>query len=242
MKILDLFERAYVINLPERSDRRQGAAKELQKLDLAFTPNQLELFPGIRPVETGGFPSIGAQGCFLSHLQILRQARQDHLMNVLIIEDDLLIHRAFQPVESSLIEALSQQAWDMAYFGDSTDRPVVQPVAWQRLDHEILTTTFYGVHCQIFDRLIAFLETLMMRPSGHPDGGPMHLDGAYNVFRRQHADIITLQTNCGLVAQRSSRSDIYPSAWYESVPGVRPVIDVLRQGKTLLRSRSGSLK
>ncbi|MDX2230812.1 MAG: glycosyltransferase family 25 protein [Leptolyngbyaceae cyanobacterium bins.349] len=242
MKILDFFQRGYVINLPERTDRRKGAAAELNKLGLSFTPGKLELFAAIRPTETGGFPSIGAHGCFLSHLQILKQARAEGLANVLIMEDDLFINRAFKEVEASVVEQLSQQEWDMVYFGDSTDRPVIFPVQFNRLNHDILTTTFYGVNASVYDQFIHFLETLKSRPSGHPDGGPMHLDGAYNVFRCQNPEVIALQTNGGLVAQRSSRSDIYPNAWYENMPMLRPAVELVRKGKMLVRSRRASLR
>lgn len=237
MKILDFFQRGYIINLPERTDRRKGAEIELKKLGMTVTPGKLEFFPGIRPTESHGFPSIGACGCFLSHLQILKQARTDGLANVLIMEDDLLINHKFKDVEASITEQLSQREWDMAYFGDSTDRPVVLPVQFNVLNHEIRTTTFYGIKAAAIDRLIQFLEAIQSRPAGHPDGGPMHLDGAYNMFRQQNPDLVTIQTNGGLVAQRSSRSDIFPNAWYENLPGVSPVLSLMRQGKLLLRSR-----
>ena len=28
--------------------------------------------------------------------------------------------------------------------------------------------------------LIAYLERMVARPAGHPEGGPMHVDGAYS--------------------------------------------------------------
>ncbi len=236
MKILDFFQRGYVINLPERVDRRLGAERELQKLGMTFMPGRLELFPGIRPTELGGFPSIGAHGCFLSHLSILKQARAEGLANVLIMEDDLLISQHFPKVEASLVEQLSQCAWDMVYFGDDADRPVVLPVQLTRLSEDVETATFYGVQANLYDALIDFLETLQQRPPGDPAGGPMHLDGAYNVFRQQYPETLTLRTNGGLVAQRSSRSDIYPNAWYETLLVARPIIAAFRRGKTLLRS------
>lgn len=242
MQILDVFQRAYVINLPERIDRRRGAAKELQKIGLQFTPDRLELFAGTRPTEPAGFASIGARGCFLSHLQVLKLARNAGLANVLVIEDDLLISPKFKPAEATLMQQLQQQDWHLAYFGDSTDRPAVLPVQFEPLQESILTATFYGVHASIFDRLINFLETLLQRPSGHPDGGPMHLDGAYNLFRQQNPDIITLKTNGGLVAQRSSRSDIYPNSWYETLPIAQSMLNLVRSGKNLIRVQAANLR
>jgi GR25 family glycosyltransferase involved in LPS biosynthesis len=242
MKILDLFQRGYVINLPERVDRRQGAEKELKKLGMSFTPNKLELFPGIRPTELKGFPSIGAHGCFLSHLQVLKQAREAELTNVLIMEDDLFIDHRFKNVEASLMEQLSQEQWGIVHLGYSTTRLVEFPVQFESFREPLMTTTCYGVDSKIFDRLIDFLETVQRRPSGHPDGGPMHLDGAYNMFRQQNPDIIALKTSSVLIAQRSSRSDIYPNAWYDNVPVLSSATALIRESKTLVRSRRASLR
>jgi len=237
MRILDFFQRAYVINLPQRTDRLKGAEKELKKLELSFTPGKLELFPAIRPTESNGFPSIGAYGCLLSHLSVLKQARNDGLANVLVMEDDLAIHRHFKDVEAALVEQLSQKKWDIAYFGDANDRPVISPVQFDVVTHGIMTTTFYGVNAQVLDRLIQFLETIQERPIGHPDGGPMHLDAAYSTFRHQNPDVTTIQTNGGVVTQRSSRSDIAPNAWYDKLPVAAPILSVMRQGKIMLRAR-----
>jgi glycosyl transferase, family 25 len=71
MKLIDFFERVYAINLPYRKDRRSMIVEELKKAGIPLVPNKAEIFSAIRPDNAGEFPSIGARGCFESHLAIL---------------------------------------------------------------------------------------------------------------------------------------------------------------------------
>ena len=97
-----------------------------------------------------------------------------------------------------------------------------------------MTTHFYAVNGRIFDRLLRFLEELQRRPPGHPDGGPMHLDGAYSTFRDQNPDVVTLIASPNLGWQRTSRSDITPK-WWHRVPGLRPLAVAAITSKTRLK-------
>ena len=64
-----------------------------------------------------------------------------------------------------------------------------------------------------WNRPVLFMEELQQRPPGHPDGGPMHIDGAYSTFRVQNPDVVTLIASPNLGWQRSSRSDVTPNWW-----------------------------
>ena len=59
--MFEKFERIYVINLPNRTDRRKETEIELSK---AGGPLAI-FFPAIRPPEAGKFRSIGERGCFV---------------------------------------------------------------------------------------------------------------------------------------------------------------------------------
>ncbi|MCI5210545.1 MAG: hypothetical protein D3910_17540 [Candidatus Electrothrix sp. ATG2] len=70
------FGKIYVINLPERVDRRREVTAALKRIGISFAPGKVELFPAIRPTEAAGFPSPGVRGCFLSHLSVLKKAAE----------------------------------------------------------------------------------------------------------------------------------------------------------------------
>lgn len=234
MRMADFFERIYVVNLPERTDRRRAITQELDRAGMPLTPGKVEIFPAIRPTETLEFPSIGARGCFLSHLSILKQAKQDGLANVLILEDDLAISPAFFQLQITLVKQLREASWDFVFLGHTQDS--VQPAenVLQHWTKPLLTTHFYGVNGRTIDRLVDFLEVLQQRPAGHPDGGPMHLDGGYNTFRAQNPDTTTLIAVPILGEQRGSRSDITLS-WRDRTPVVRQVASLVRLSKIWLR-------
>ncbi|HBK96212.1 MAG TPA: LPS biosynthesis glycosyltransferase [Microcoleaceae bacterium UBA10368] len=234
-KITDYFQGVYAVNLPERKDRRKLIVKELEAAGMPLTPHKVEIFPAIRPDEAGCFPSIGARGCFSSHVAILKQAKKLGLSNVLIVEDDLAISPDFVTEQAAIVEQLRQQDWDFVYFGHVEEVGGKSPVALVPFSEGVMTTHFYAVNDKIFDRLLRFLEELQQRPPGHPDGGPMHLDGAYSTFRSQNPDVVTLIASPNLGWQKSSRSDIYPNSWFDRVPGIRELVGVLRASKTWLK-------
>jgi len=233
-KITDYFQGVYVVNLPERKDRRQLIVKELEQAGMPLTPHKVEIFPAIRPDEARGFPSIGARGCFSSHVAILKQAKHQGLSNILIVEDDLEISAKFTTDQAVILEQLCQQDWDFVYFGHVAKVKENSPVALVPFSEAVMTTHFYAVNGRIFDRLLRFLEELQHRPPGHPDGGPMHLDGAYSTFRSQNPDVVTLIASPNLGWQSSSLSDITPK-WFDGVPGLRQLAGAAKTSKTRLK-------
>ncbi len=58
----------------------------------------------------------GAYGCLLSHVQVVRAARDAGAASVLIFEDDAVFDPQFKEKFSTLVEKLPSD-WDMLYFG-----------------------------------------------------------------------------------------------------------------------------
>lgn len=238
MKTMDYFDRCFVINLPARGDRRRAMQAELDRVGMPFQPGKVEIFPGIRPDDAGPFPSLGARGCFESHLAILRTAKAEGLRNVLIMEDDLTIDPLFGENSERLIAELQTADWGFAFFGHVLDaEPTGPDVRLSAYPGPIMTAHFYAINGAILDRLLAFFDALLQRPPGHPDGSPMHVDGAYSTFRKQNPDVLTLVALPSLGWQRSSRSDIYPNRWYDRWPVFRELAGLARALKTRLRGR-----
>src|SRR5690242_2516237 len=109
-----------VINLEHRTDRRVAMQKQLSAIGW-----QAEFFPAIRPESAGDFPSVGARGCFLSHLSVLKNARDAGVKQLVVLEDDLNFVPEFAERWNHSMAALDKLEWSIFYPGHSLgDLPV----------------------------------------------------------------------------------------------------------------------
>lgn len=240
MNIFDAFERIYVINLPERRDRLRQTFAELRRVGIERGDARLRIYAGCRPADAGVFPSRGAHGCYLSHLGVLREARRDGLENVLVLEDDLALTRAAFADHARLRDRIAAGEWDFAYPGHVETIAGGAAAQWHETDAPLMCAHFYGVHRRVLPALVDYLEACMRRPPGHPDGGPMHVDGAYSMFRARTEGVVTLIAAPSLGGQRSSRSDIYQNRWYDRTPLLRAVAGIARAARNAGRRVRGA--
>ena len=223
-KTIPLLHNPFVINLPDRSDRRSEMMRELKKVGWSA-----EFFPAIKPADAGGFPSIGAHGCFLSHLQLLRLAMARQLSSVTILEDDLHFSNEFSERWTSAVATLAQQEWAIFYAGHIlAEQP--EGIVTLAPSTPVQCTHFMLINGWALPALVAGLERILGRESGDPDGGPMHVDGAYSTLRFQNEDLRTLASFPSMGYQRSSRSDIY-ERWFDEIRIMRPLLSVARKIK-----------
>lgn len=192
----------YVINLASRPDRRRQVEAQLQRVGWGA-----EFVNAKRPDDAAGFPSIGARGCFESHLEVLRRGVGS---NVILMEDDLNFSRGFESGWPLAIAKLPDD-WSIFYPAADIGAGLVDPSVGVMCAHMM---AFRG---SVVPRVIAELETIKSRPGGHPLGGPMHVDGAYSTIRTQNPDIETYAHSPPLGYQRSSRSDITPSGVFQKM-------------------------
>jgi hypothetical protein len=240
MNIFEPFERIYLINLPERSDRRRDALAELAAAGIGAADPRLRIFAARRFADAGQFPSIGARGCHISHLEVIREAMRDKLANVLILEDDIALTPGAANPPAAMLARLQQGGWDFCYPGHVETLPAGNGAAprWIETRLPLMCSHFYGLHQRVLPRLAGYLEACMQRPPGHPDGGPMHIDGAYSMFRAREAHVVTLLSVPSFGGQRSSRSDIYPNRWFDRTPLFREAASLLRRA----RNEAGKLR
>jgi len=237
MLIHEYFDRIYIINLPERKDRRSEMMHELAQAGIPAQSDRVEFFPAIRPDDAGGFPGIGARGCFMSHHAVLRRALADGLRRVLIMEDDLAIARSFPRDQERLIAQLRQTDWGFVYFGHIEGPPGPEPPELIPVSVPLVTAHFYGVNGPVLAPLTEFLDGLLGRPPGHPDGGPMHVDGAFSTFRARHPEIVTLLSRPNQGWQRSSRSDISTNRWFDRAPVFKQMAGCARSARNWWRAK-----
>jgi Mrp family chromosome partitioning ATPase/capsular polysaccharide biosynthesis protein len=210
------FDRIFIINLPERKDRREAITRELRRQGLEVDGRRVCFFAANRPETPENFPSLGARGCYLSHLNVLRRARDEGVQRLLVLEDDVQFHRMPRDT-SQLAQSLLETDWDIAYPGH-TLKSQSGPQRWVRCHEPIVCAHCYAIQASALPTIIDHLETCLQRPSGHPLGGPMHYDGALSMLRMRRPDLITLVASQSMAGQRSSRSDIAGPSWLDRLP------------------------
>ena len=230
------FDSIRIISLPDRLDRRAEISKEMPRVGLTVGVGPVRMFDAIKPAEAAGFPSVGARGCYLSHLQVLREAIETGTKHLMVFEDDALFTREIKNAEALLGLCMSDD-WDFLYPGHLMLPAIPGPLHWIPKDDWLMCTHAYAVNQRVLKPLVAYLEGALTRPVGHPDGGPMHLDAAYNYFMRDTPGVLTYRSSRSLVIQRRSHSDVAPpKAVHRLVPP--GALRVARKAKNWVRSKS----
>ena len=224
--LADCFTRTYAITRPER---RKELLVELAAQKVWTQTRRLVLRPEIRPDTSDGFPNPDIRGCFLSHLDILRRALHERLESVLVLEDDVKFSPFFRERLGAIRGELRDQDWGFAYLGHglhldpSPDGRCLVPARGY-----IGTAHCYGLHRSVIPAVVDFLETLLTRPPGHPDGGPMSIGRAMPFFRERHPQLVTLAAAPSLASQRLSRTGL-PPRWLDRFPGLLRVFRKARR-------------
>ena len=220
----ELFDCIFVINLPYRSDRRLEMESELNRIGLSLFDGSAEILSASRFTEAGDFDSAGARGCFDSHLRALKTALERKSKGVLIFEDDCDFGHDIQEKLPGVLRQLVTTDWDMFYGGhlsevttsDSTDG--ISRIAPEQ---SLCGAHFIALSGKTLPMLIQYLEAMLARKPGSPLGGPMHVDGAYSWFRKDHPACDTWIADPQLGFQRPSRTDIHRLKFYDRIIGFR---------------------
>jgi GR25 family glycosyltransferase involved in LPS biosynthesis len=232
-ELLDYFQGIYIINLPSRTDRLREIDVQLKKIGLSLDHPNIQVFAAIRPDDAGEFESIGARGCFLSHLGVLKDASRRQLETVLVFEDDLDFSADFLARIDSLIEELKTTDWAIYYGGHQLSKHLAKTnqEALVEINSEltVVTSHFIGFRQSVIDRLIVYLEQILTRPAGSPECGPMHVDGAYSWFRKENPDVRVLLSVPALGYQRMSRTDIHDLKWYDQIMVINTLTNLVRK-------------
>ena len=238
MNVIDYFDRARIINIASRKDRRLETEEEFARNGFHIDDEKVGFFKAVTPTEGEGFPSVGVRGCFLSHLGVLEEAMRLDLKNILILEDDIQFSRRISQYGKQAIESLEGMDWDIIYFGHPVETDSSMP-SWKVVDQPIHLAHFYAVNGKCFGTLRDFLLQILERPPGHPDGGPMHYDAALNTLIHQNNAIRAYYFTANLGYQRPSRTDLHELSFFDRVSVLRPVIGMLRKlkARNLRRTR-----
>lgn len=231
--LLSIFPQIYIINLPQRSDRRIEIETQLTRIGLAPQGEQITVFPAIRPDDAGPFPSSGARGCFLSHMRVLELISRGSAPSALILEDDADFVFDFADRIEEVAQALATRKWDIVYGGHALPPPAGDDFPWQTVAPETPVSLAHciGVRREVAAQMREYLSQMLNRPAGSSEGGPMHVDGAYSWFRRAHPKLITVALHPPIATQRPSPTDIHARRWFDRIATLRPALRILRRLK-----------
>lgn len=203
------FDQVRIINLIDRADRRQEMTAQLERMG-AWTSN-VRFFDAQRPTDAGNFPGLGVRGCFESHHSVLRDARAGAAKSLVILEDDLDFSKDGKKRIEEILDRLALEDWD--FFHGAHVMPAGERTGLVEIGHDepVMTASFIAFNGHVIAPLVDFLDAMLLRPAGSADYGPMHVDGAYTVFRALNPGFRTFAAFPTLGHQRSSPSDITPS-------------------------------
>jgi GR25 family glycosyltransferase involved in LPS biosynthesis len=184
------------INLDRRTDRRAEMEAELAKIGLVA-----ERFPAIER-------KPGALGCGLSHLAILRKAKEEGWENVLILEDDftfLVDGPTFDQELKAVFDPKIPYDVIMLAYGSNYVSPFTNTL--NRVTNA-QTTSGYLVHNRFYDTLIHTWSNATMKMEATGDDHTNAIDMAWKHLQVT-ADWFCFNRRIGL--QRPGFSDIVGS-------------------------------
>ena len=202
MDLYDYFGRIAIIHLPERTDRLRALKRELTRIGIDVRGSKVTIPEAPMPADTGGFPSRGVHGNFLSHLGILRDALRDGLESVWVLEDDAIFSRRFareagaagdRAARADLGPLLPRAIRSLTGAGRSAARArSLRPEA-------LLVALLRGSTAGCSRGSSTTSSETMANQPGDPRGGRLYIDGAYTLFRRFNPDVTTLVGQSGAV-------------------------------------------
>lgn len=153
MILNNFFSKCYCINLDRRQDRWENSSKIFQKFGISV--ERFSAFDG--KTLNLPYPHASELGGSISHMSVLKMAKELNLPNVLIFEDDVVIDEDVDNKFSNIISQIPLE-WDMIYFGGNHQGNISQVTEnFFRVSHTY-ALQMYAVNNKCYDKIINFLE------------------------------------------------------------------------------------
>lgn len=233
--LLSAFEKTSVINMLSRKDRREETEAEFKRNGFEIDGKKVSFFEAVTPSEALGFPNKGTRGCFLSHLGILKAALDEGVSSQLVLEDDVCFTNELKNIQDDVVKELSNLDWDFVYLGHALESKEIG--RFEEVSQDMLLAHCYAVNAKCMVKLVKYLETVLTREPGHPEGGPMHYDGALNMFFAANPDLKVYYYSQNLAYQRPSATNIHEHSKLERMFFLGPLIRFYRSVKGLVLRR-----
>lgn len=215
--LLKSFDRICIIGQPDGAADRRAMAQALRDQGVAMDGQRVCVVETQAADTADGFPSAQARSGFVGHLAALRQAQCDGVQRLLVLEDNVVFTAALREADG-LIYALHGGNWHLAYLGhELPDQD--GPVEWLCSGEALESVRCYAVAAAGLPTLTVHLQNCLLRPVGHPEGGPLPYGAALSLLRRLEPALVTLRTSRSLAARRSVPAAGAHSSWLERSAG-----------------------
>lgn len=161
MNLSEISKNIYVINLPERNDRKNHILSELQKIEI----KDFILFEGINgnKIENPTKLKNGMYGLIQTYIKIYEDWKNKNNENITIIEDDCVFIPNFNDKLKEYFDNIPKN-WEMLYFGGNHNYHMGCKTE-QINDYCIKLNNTYSAHCvvlknYVFEELIKNLKEL----------------------------------------------------------------------------------
>ncbi|WP_342733656.1 glycosyltransferase family 25 protein [Bradyrhizobium sp. B117] len=239
--LANFFSAVRVISLKSRDDRRREMGAELARLGLAPDHGPLKFHDASRFDEAYPFPSIGAKGCYYSHLAVLEEALSKGFENVLILEDDCDFIGNIERALPSALETLGRKDWDFFFGGHEDlicDEGASEPVQQVPSGSWIRGTHFVAFNKRAISAIVPYLRQEIEHLERDPVGASRGIDAAYTHFGREYPMFRYFVAWPKLGYQRPSRTDVQTTSILDRLPLIRSAVVPVRRLKRLLRKRA----
>jgi hypothetical protein len=169
----EFFEKTVVISLPRNASRRERLRKNVEESGIGGNFCWFDAIDGReRPAPPGWHSGKGGWGCLLSHLAVLRQAVDEGVRSLLILEDDVCFS-AHTPRWLPVFMKALPGGWHQIYLGGQhllAPQPTDHPMVW--VPGNINRTHAYAVSHAGAVRLLRYLSDLELYtydPGWHVD-------------------------------------------------------------------------
>jgi GR25 family glycosyltransferase involved in LPS biosynthesis len=150
-----LVDAVFLINLDRRPDRLSHSTKQIKKVSIT---NVLR-FTGIdgNEIDYHGNMNKGAVGCMLSHLGIIKYAKQKGFKSIFILEDDVVFADGFNDILAKALNELPND-WCLLYTGSYNVKPVTRLTTHISKVNGSLALHAYAIHSRFYDVIINSIE------------------------------------------------------------------------------------
>lgn len=155
MKINDFFDKIYCINIDRRIDRWESCIKEFEKHDLVV--ERFSAVDGNTNNYSLGYPYDNELAGAISHLNVIKKAKELKLNKVLILEDDVVFIDNLEELFSFFVEQLPEN-WDGINFGGNHIGGLIDISVNLGKMRRSYALHAYGINSKSYEKIIEYLE------------------------------------------------------------------------------------